>query len=191
MLHANSRSVLVAGLLGEFVKEDVAIILVVVVVLAGFSSVTLLLLGNQSALLRVSGTGCLSRFDGRFGVFHQHGFVVEVVLGLAVLDGLVDDGPNIIMDVFARFVILAVLICPIEFVQAHLLGDAAQSVVKGPGELLALSSGVGAERVDGLSEEKIGCCVECLSPDCSIRGTSKVAGSEAGDLPCERRNLGC
>ena len=51
--------------------------------------------------------------------------------------------------------------------------DDAEGIVESPGKLLAFGRGVGAERVDGLSEEEFSCRVESLSTS-DQRNSSKL-----------------
>lgn len=73
--------------------------------------------------------------------------------------------------------------------------DDAEGIVESPGKLLAFGRGVGAERVDGLSEEEFSCRVESLSDERSTKFfKTKQKGDEileCGGLPYERNNLGC
>lgn len=131
-------------------------------------------------------SGLLARL-GSLG-FAQDGFVAGEVLGFAVFDGIVDDGAYVVVEELARFVVLAALIPPVERAQAEFLRDDAEGVVESPGELLAVGSGVGAERVDGFSKEELGRCIKSLLDERSMMPSQN---EESGiDLPYERRKIG-
>lgn len=60
--------------------------------------------------------------------------------------------------------------------------DDAEGIVESPGKLLAFGRGVGAERVDGLSEEEFSCRVESLSDE---RSTKFFKTKQKGDWNVE------
>ena len=113
-----AQLVLVAAVLGELVQEDVALVavravFVVVVVVAVVQF-------EQGALLGVGFAEDFSRLDARLDAFGlaQDGFVADEILGFAVFDGVVDDGAHVVVEEFARVVVLAALIPPVERAKA-------------------------------------------------------------------------
>ncbi len=94
-------------MLGELVEEDVALL---VVILCGcFIDVDIF---EKSGLLGIGGTENFSGLSARLDTlrFTQDSFGAGEILGFTILDGIVDDGAHVIVEKFARFVVLAALI---------------------------------------------------------------------------------